>query len=76
MAIGEGRHADLIGMSYGDLYATYFAYAKVAVLDQVAQMDDARMAAWKLAQDEGWSALSSSMAGLQAAIRKARELDL
>lgn len=76
MVIGEGRHSDLIGMSYGDLYDTFLSYDKIATLSEVPAIMDARMAAWKLAKDNGANTLDSRMAGLKAAIVKARELGL
>lgn len=63
-------------MPYGELYDTYLRYANVALLWQATQIDDARMAAWKLAQDEGMSILAARTAGLKAAIVKARELGM
>lgn len=76
MTVGAGRHGDLEGMSYGDLYDTFLMYDKVAVLDEVTALTEARMGAWKLAQDNGASAMDSRTAGLKAAIVKARELGL
>lgn len=76
MAIGHGRHSDLEGMAYGDLYDTFLLYDKVAVLREVDAITEARMGAWKLAQENGASPLESRTAGLKAAIVKARELGL
>jgi len=71
-----GAHSDLEGMAYGALYEAYVAYVQVAVLDQIMEIDDARMAAWKLAQDEGASILVARTAGLKAAVVRARELGM